>query len=105
MIYFIACPEANAVKIGVTGDWPTKIYNRLSVTQTHCPLRVEIMATQPGGYEEEGELLTRFAKDRIQGEWFRLTDELRDHIGQFPKPAAPQKRPYVLRSRQPRWAA
>jgi hypothetical protein len=90
MIYFIACPQANAVKIGITDNHPTSIFKRLSVMQSSCPLELELLAVDPSGHRaEELELHTRFAPHRIRGEWFRTTEELRSHIARFSRPEKP----------------
>jgi len=83
MIYFIGCPAADAVKIGVTWNNP---YSRLGQAQVNCPLDLELLATCVGGVNAERELHDRFADLRIRGEWFRLSDELRAHIQQFTRP-------------------
>jgi hypothetical protein len=91
VIYFIACPEANAVKIGMTRKRSyltadATAYARLSALQTNCPLELELLAVCDGGEAEEYALHHRFDVLRIRGEWFRLTPELAAHIAQFPKP-------------------
>lgn len=93
MIYFIGCAEANAVKIGTAsrGPYPhagadVTAFARLGSMQTGCPLDLELLAICEGGRAEEAALHLRFADLRIRGEWFRLTGELQEHIGQFRKP-------------------
>lgn len=95
MIYFIACPDANAVKIGVVGNSSTeRVFMRLRGIQTCCPLAVQVLGVDlDGHYQEEGELHRRFAADRIRGEWFTLTDEVRAHISQFDIPERQWLRP------------
>lgn len=88
MIYFIACPAAGAVKIGTTAKRP---YERLNHAQVNCPLELELMAAIEGGYGMEAKLHLRFAKLRTRGEWFRLSDELRDFIATLPCPEKPQR--------------
>lgn len=84
MIYFVACPQANAVKIGAM--WGGNPYHRLMTLQVGCPFDLELLAVCDGGDKAEAALHDRFAEHRIRGEWFRLTDELRAHIAQFSKP-------------------
>jgi hypothetical protein len=89
MIYFVACPEANAVKIGVSAYNPETAYARMSRLQSGCPLQLELLAVAPGYRDEEAGLHRRFAGNRIRGEWFSLTPELSEYISQFPKPPRP----------------
>lgn len=96
MIYFVACPGAGAVKIGhaekrsyLTDD--ASAFERVSGLQVGCPLELKLLATCEGGKSEEAALHLRFAAHRIRGEWFQLTDELRTHIAQFPKPERRQR--------------
>lgn len=91
MIYFIACPAANAVKIGVTGERPCDVHKRVSMLQTGCPLRLNLVGTQDGSYPEEQALFERFAPGRIHGEWFQLTEELGAHIATLSIPAEPSR--------------
>lgn len=91
MIYFIACPVANAVKIGVTHNPP---YHRLMSMQAGCPFELQLIGVTEGCYQDEAALHKRFAALRVRGEWFLLTDELRSHIAQFPPP---------VRSRRDNW--
>lgn len=86
MIYFIACHEANAVKIGVTSN---RVYERLNQAQVNCPLKLELVAAYPGVLADEAALHLRFADQRIRGEWFRLSADLKDHIARSPLPEKP----------------
>ena len=78
MIYFIACPDAHAIKIGITGN--SAYYKRLSMLQGACPLRLELLGVQDGYIPEERDLHRRFQGGHIHGEWFRPIPELRAHI-------------------------
>lgn len=91
MIYFVACRQANAVKIGVTRDYPGCVQKRVSMLQVGCPLKLELIGAQDGGFEEERALLERFAPDRIHGEWFRVSVALLDHVATLDVPAAPAR--------------
>lgn len=86
MIYFIACPAANAVKIGITSG---RVYERMNLLQVGCPLPLEMLAAFEGSKADEVALHLRFANLRIRGEWFHLTAELRACIAGFPKPEKP----------------
>lgn len=91
MIYFVACREANAVKIGLTSDYPGCVQKRVSMLQVGCPLRLELIGAQAGDREEERALLERFASDRIHGEWFRVSAALLDHVASLEIPQAPPR--------------
>jgi hypothetical protein len=91
MIYYVGCAEAKAVKIGYTSElsWADKLGSaraRLQNIQSNCPFEVELLALCDGYGDDEKALHKRFAADRIRGEWFRLSQELEDHLAQFTKP-------------------
>lgn len=91
MIYFIACPAANAVKIGITAQgWRatplSAAFARLGQAQVNCPLPLELRAVCQGGREEEAMLHQRFADIRIRGEWFTVSGGLKALIDAMPKP-------------------
>lgn len=67
-VYFVTCREANAVKIGHSGD----PFARAIEIQCGCPFDVKLEATIPGGLKEEKRLHKLFGMDRLRGEWFRL---------------------------------
>lgn len=69
-VYLIQCVESGAVKIGHADD-PVK---RLAQLQTGNPGTLALLGSFRGGAVEEGELHTRFAGDRLQGEWFDLDE-------------------------------
>ena len=71
LVYYIR--RAGYVKIGTT----TKLRNRMRDLMPD-----EVLAVEPGSYKLEGELHQRFAHLRLHPscEYFRLDDELRDHI-------------------------
>lgn len=87
--YFISDPEAGVVKIG-------KSYNperRLRQLQTGCarplclamllPIGLERLGKcAPGGWNEKT-LHVRFQKDRLEGEWFRLSPDIQNFINQM----------------------
>jgi hypothetical protein len=69
-VYFFTCRDANAVKIGFSGD-PSI---RLKEVQAGCPLPLELEAVIMGSLRErESELHRQFADERIRGEWFTIT--------------------------------
>jgi hypothetical protein len=75
-IYFIQGVDGGPIKIGVAND-PQR---RLSDLQRTSPVRLQILATEPGDLLEEAALHQKFKSDRMHGEWFNDTPALRDHI-------------------------
>lgn len=82
-VYFIRCEQF--VKIGISHD----PYNRLNQIRkgggTSFPRRLDIasailIATEPGGFEREKELHSKFAHLRHTGEWFTEAPELTEYI-------------------------
>lgn len=74
VVYFIS--DGEAVKIGISKN-PTK---RLAQLQTGHPRRLSILATLPGGADEEMQLHGRFREHRLHGEWFGDCPEIRSYI-------------------------
>jgi hypothetical protein len=89
VIYFIACPAAGAVKIGMCRDNPFYLYTRLCDLQCANPHRLELVGAQDGGIAEEKALHARFASGRIRGEWFKLTPDVSEHIATLTIPEKP----------------
>lgn len=75
-VYFIASRKQRIVKIGYSAN-PTM---RLSTLQTSTPSKLELLATIEGDIQTERQLHQRFAAYRLNGEWFRLTEELTSFI-------------------------
>jgi hypothetical protein len=82
-VYFVTCREMNSVKIGSSLE-PNA---RLKEIQTGCPFPLKLEAVLPGGHEEEHDYHRRFADERLQGEWFKLTDMIELVIKNNPPPA------------------
>lgn len=80
-VYFIACDDANAVKIGITRD-PQE---RLAALQAGCPLQLRLAAliqTEPDTRQAadlEKQLHAAFRAWRIHGEWFIFADSVREY--------------------------
>ena len=77
-VYFIQQGDGGPIKVGVACD-PTR---RLAELQTGCPDKLRLLATRPGGIQEEHRLHAQFAQSRIRGEWFRPSVELIALIGE-----------------------
>jgi hypothetical protein len=73
-IYFIR--GGGFVKIGYSSE-PTKRLDRLA---TASPFPLELWATTRGSVRSEHDLHRRFRSDRSHGEWFRITDRIRDYV-------------------------
>jgi hypothetical protein len=74
--YFVGSREQEVVKIGVT----TRLKSRMSALRNSSPIPIKLFAVAFGSSDIELHLHDRFAKDRLHGEWFRLTDEISDCI-------------------------
>jgi hypothetical protein len=72
--YVIRQPGSNLVKIGKATD----VNARLKTLQTGMPDEIEILSVINGDHESY--LHKRHAAERVRGEWFRLTTEVRDSI-------------------------
>ncbi|WP_167396779.1 GIY-YIG nuclease family protein [Sphingomonas aerolata] len=71
MIYFIGS-DIGAIKIGRA----IRPKVRLRQLQSGSPIPLMILATTPGGVDEEKAYHDRFRKQRIRGEWFERSAEL-----------------------------
>jgi hypothetical protein len=96
MIYFIR--SGRYVKIGYTKH---SMKRRLEDLQIGNPVRLEVIAMIDGDRKAERATHDRFIALHIQGEWFKLTDEIRAFI------AANDGRPAeeVDRENRRKWAA
>lgn len=78
MIYFLQPTDGGAIKIGFTEDLDAR--RRQLERHYGCPLA--ILATMPGGREEEAEIHERFDELRLgRTEQFRPAPELMEFIG------------------------
>lgn len=74
-IYF-ATVDGHTVKIGFASDVPARL--RTLQTASHRPLHLLVVIA--GSQADERQLHKRFAEHRVQGEWFRLSNEIKDFI-------------------------
>ena len=66
VVYLIAARDLEMVKIGLA----TNVRERLSQLQTGSPCELELLATIPGGENEERALHWLFGHLHVRGEWF-----------------------------------
>lgn len=82
LVYFLRADDK--VKIGyVSGYGLTSIYNRIAQLKTGiCARDIELIHYEPGGKKREIDLHDKFKNYRLRqdGEWFYLTDEIKNHI-------------------------
>jgi hypothetical protein len=83
VIYFIKIGHTAKLRYGTTDS---NAYDRFASIQSACPLELEKLAVCDGDLADERALHERFAHLLIRGEWFRFTQEIRDHIAGFHKP-------------------
>jgi hypothetical protein len=105
VIYFIACADASAVKIGITTQTyhaspESAAFARLGQAQVNCPLQLDLVGLCDGGRYEEAEIHQRFSEFRIRGEWFRLVGPVAEFVGRFMKPNRPPRGWHSRRDRR-----
>jgi len=76
MIYFIGNNEQ--IKIG----YSKKVKNRISSIKTACPFELTLSLIISGDKTKEKELHSKFNKDRVKGEWFTLSEDIRQYISE-----------------------
>ena len=77
MIYFVR--QGRYVKIGFT-DNPKK---RISTIQVSVPTKIEMMLLIEGGRKLEKELHDRFHKQRTNGEWFLIDEDIDNYLAEM----------------------
>jgi integrase len=77
MIYFIQDDLTKHVKIGYTKK---SVYSRFHNMQVSTPHKLSILLAMPGNIHEERRLHERFKQDKIRGEWYTLTPNLKKII-------------------------
>ena len=80
MVYFITHDD-KYVKIGVAKN-PAA---RIKELQTGNPIVLKLWLAFPGGVEEERLLHWWMSGQRVNGEWFLLSDEFKNFIGEWAK--------------------
>lgn len=73
-IYFATAGDLDHVKIGFTTD----LYSRVSTLSTGNREKMHIQESFYSYAEAEKVLHRHFAKDRLRGEWFNLTDDIEE---------------------------
>jgi hypothetical protein len=76
-IYYIGCMETHRLKIGFTAGDPHK---RLDKLQTGSPTRLVLLGLDVGTSATERALHARFSNERVRGEWFRVSENLFEHL-------------------------
>lgn len=76
-IYAVQC--AGYVKLGFSRTPAERVYD----LQKLCPLHLQVLGVKPGDLVAESRLHRKFADNRRHGEWFVLTDALREHIEEW----------------------
>lgn len=69
-VYFLS--DGDYIKIGFTTNWE----RRSSVYLTHSARDLTLLALIPGTRESENSLHRKFQKSRINGEWFRRSEDI-----------------------------
>jgi hypothetical protein len=86
-IYFVEAVGQERIKIGKADDPAARVRQ----LQTGSAVELRLLAVVEGRASLEAELHSAFANDRIQGEWFRATIELREYISRFVVNAEPKR--------------
>jgi hypothetical protein len=76
-IYFLLSEKTGAVKIGFTRG---TIEKRLKNTSAWSPYDYDVLKIIDGTMIEERALHKMFVADKIRGEWFHYSDELKKFI-------------------------
>jgi len=86
-VYFIQQEDdaAGPIKIGVSNN----VAEHLWILQQYCPCKLRVLAVIPGGGALlKGKLHSRFASQRLHGEWFAVSPELLRYISSRTPPVA-----------------
>jgi hypothetical protein len=96
-VYFVQAAASDLIKIGYTGDWPTR---RAALASANGDTLTTLAVVRPGSRRLEKQLHTRFATLRHHGEWFSPRPELLAYIGEI---QAGLRRPMRNGGRQGAW--
>lgn len=78
-VYFVGCDEIALVKIGKTTLGQLK--GRIQQLQTGSPALLRLMGVFPShNPHQEGILHSRFSPYHVRGEWFRVSQEIKDFV-------------------------
>ena len=78
IVYFVGSESIKRVKIGKSSN--VCFLTRLSDLQIGFPGRLHVFGIMLGGFKDERKLHHTFKSDRTGGEWFVLTDEIKEFI-------------------------
>lgn len=73
MVYFIQSGKRGPIKIGTTRD----VLRRLRLFQTGSAQPLTLIGAIPGGRKLERQIHQHLATDRLDGEWFKPTPDVR----------------------------
>lgn len=77
-VYFFRCSNCcDLVKIGYSRDY---LRRRIQIEQLPVGHVLDILGTHVGDRSDEARVHALFAADRVEGEWFRWSDAMRDYI-------------------------
>lgn len=74
MIYFVQCE--GMVKIGYSNN----PYKRIQALKTSNPLELVMLLVIEGKQSDEAKIHKQFEKDHFRGEWFFLSDTIKNYI-------------------------
>ncbi len=83
MIYFLRA--GNTIKIGYAEH---DVAGRVKSLQTGNPEKLQLLSVLPGTRQTEADLHRRFARCRVNGEWFAANEELLTFIDQLQEPVS-----------------
>lgn len=76
-VYFIVCTETGRCKIGFTRH---NVEKRIAGLQMGSASQLALLAMHPGTTSTERRLHEKFGEDRLHGEWFKVSDQLRAYL-------------------------